>query len=98
MRTISVALMLLCPAYALAQSSTIVTTEAQLRTALQSLSAGDTVTLGANITLTGDLPSISTSMVFDGGGFTLSGNNQYRGLVVVAVSGGSPSFFEVTIQ
>ncbi|MBR0875398.1 autotransporter domain-containing protein [Bradyrhizobium tropiciagri] len=42
----------------------------------------DSITFGANITLTTNLPTIQNSIAINGANFTLSGNNQYRGLFV----------------
>ena len=70
-------------------AQTVVTTEAQLRAALTN-TAVTQIVLGADITLTtGDLPSVSRSMTIDGGGHALSGNDQYRGLMVVQLQGGA---------
>src|SRR5829696_3870977 len=82
-----------------ASAQTIVTTEAQLRAALTN-PAVTQIVLGADITLTtGDLPSVSRAMTIDGGGHALSGNDQYRGLMVAALGGGAaPLAVAVTIQ
>ena len=69
----------LAPAAALAQTTHTPSTETQLRAALLSAESGDTIQLQSNITLTSDLPGISTDLTFDGAGFTLSGAGQYRG-------------------
>lgn len=85
---------------AAAQTTFNVTTEAGLRTAITSAAAGDRIVLGADISLTtGDLPAVFTSITIDGGSHTLSGNNQYRGLMVAALGGGAtPVAVAVTIQ
>jgi fibronectin-binding autotransporter adhesin len=57
-------------------------------------SPGDTITFTQNITLTGELPSVPLDLTIDGGGFTLSGGNQYRGFVLgdaAASQGVSPT-------
>jgi autotransporter-associated beta strand protein len=59
-----------------------VANDAQLRSAIASAANGDTITFTANITLSSNLPQVQRHLVIDGGNFTLSGNNQYRGLVV----------------
>ncbi len=89
------ALVLLCPALAAAQ--THVSTEAGLAAALQN-PATTSIVFDNNITLaTGDLPVVNTNIVIDGSGFALSGNNQYRGLVV-GFGAGSGLPVNVTIQ
>jgi autotransporter-associated beta strand protein len=77
----------------------VVSTEAELRAALASLSQGSTVVFGSNITLTaGDLPAITAdNITIDGAGFTLSGNNQYRGLFIGAIGDGAFVPINVTI-
>jgi autotransporter-associated beta strand protein len=59
-----------------------VASDAQLRSAIASAANGDTITFTANITLSSNLPQVQRHLVIDGGNFTLSGNNQYRGLIV----------------
>jgi autotransporter-associated beta strand protein len=87
-RVLGAAAVCLIPIAAAAQ--TIVTTEAELRTAISSAEPGETIVFGANITLTtGDLPSIATSVTIDGAGYSLSGNDQFRGLIVAAFGSGS---------
>ncbi|MFC6495010.1 hypothetical protein [Ancylobacter dichloromethanicus] len=56
--------------------------DADLRSAISSAGNGDTITFTANITLTGNLPNVTTNVTFVGGDHTLSGDNQYRGLFV----------------
>src|SRR5688572_11295034 len=90
-------MVLLCAAPAGAQTTFTVTTEAALRTAITTAAAGDTIQIATNILLTSDLPSIATSVTIDGGGFTLSGSSQYRGLVVVAMDAGGPATAPVTV-
>lgn len=57
-----------------------VATEAQLQAAITS--GQSTINFTANITLTGNLPAVTQNVTINGGNFTLSGNNQFRGLVV----------------
>ena len=71
-----------------------VSNETQLRTALATAASGDTIRFLDNITVTtaggGDLPAVMTDLTIEGrnnvtgGNFTLSGNNQNRGLFVYA--------------
>ncbi|MDP1848477.1 MAG: fibronectin type III domain-containing protein [Solirubrobacteraceae bacterium] len=84
-------LVLAAPAWSLDHP---VSSEAALRTALDPTNVatgaqtGDTITFTAGITLTtGDLPVVQRSIGILGGGFTLSGGDQYRGLFVMALSG-----------
>ena len=53
---------------ALAAAQIQVSTEADLRVALLQASPGTTIQLTADITLTGDLPSVSRNLTIDGGG------------------------------
>lgn len=69
----------------LANAATInVASESQLRDAISNANSGDTIALTANVTLTADLPHIArnVNLTINGGDFTLSGNNTYRGLVI----------------
>jgi autotransporter-associated beta strand protein len=93
-------LFLLLAQPAAAQTSHLVATEAQLRAALATAAAGDSIVFQSNITLTADLPSVSTSLTIDGAGFSLSGNDQFRGFLVAAFEPGTatPSPIAVTIQ
>lgn len=59
-----------------------VANEGQLRSAISSAQNGDTIVFMANITLSANLPLVKSSVTVNGGNFTLSGNNQYRGLYV----------------
>src|SRR4051794_35871638 len=88
---------LLLPVCASAQTTTTVVTEAQLRSAISSAAAGDTIVLAADITLTDDLPAIAADLTLNGGGHTVSGNNQFRGLLVGNLSSG-PVPVSVTLQ
>ena len=63
-----------------------VASDAQLRNAISSAAAGDTITFTANITLSSNLPQVQRHVIIDGGNFTLSGNNQCRGLIVQSSS------------
>src|SRR6185436_20039204 len=95
------AIVLAIPAFTSAQTTFNVTSEAGLRSALTNAQNGDTIVFGSAITLTtGDLPSVQRSITIEGGGFSLSGNNQYRGLFVAAFATGTatPQGVNVTIQ
>ena len=59
-----------------------VSNDAQLRNAISSAASGDTITFKADITLSSDLPQIQRNLTINGGNFTLSGNSQFRGLLV----------------
>jgi len=87
---------------AMAQEPVHVVDEAGLRTAIASVPSGTTIVFDANITLTGgDLPSIANSITVDGGGHTLSGGAQFRGLLVAGYGGVAapgPVGIDVTIQ
>ncbi|HEY2151752.1 MAG TPA: autotransporter-associated beta strand repeat-containing protein [Vicinamibacterales bacterium] len=86
------------PVAAGAQTVTV-SDEASLRAALSTAAAGTTILFTGNITLTADLPSVSTGLTIDGGGFALSGNNQYRGFVVAGYDATSaPTAITVNIQ
>ncbi len=96
---------LVCAAFALAlpaaagAQTVAVSDEASLRAALSTAVAGTTILFTGNITLTADLPSVSTGLTIDGGGFALSGNNQYRGFVVAGYDATqTPTAITVTIQ
>ena len=69
------------PTAAMAQATRPVSTESDLRAALAEGQPGDTIVLQSDITLTSDLPEIRRTLTLDGGGFTLSGAGEYRGLV-----------------
>src|SRR5882757_8938666 len=56
--------------------------DGQLRSAISSAGSGDTITFIGNITLGSNLPTVTKDVTFNGGNFSLSGNNQYRGLFV----------------
>ena len=72
-------LFLALPAYA---ATINVGTAQQLSDAISSAQNGDVIKLTGNITLDRPLPLVQRDVAFDGGNFTLSGNNQYRGLYV----------------
>ncbi|WP_429228221.1 autotransporter domain-containing protein [Inquilinus ginsengisoli] len=57
-------------------------TDAQLRNAISSAGNGDTITFTGNITLGDNLPTVTKNVTVNGGLFTLSGDNKYRGLFV----------------
>ena len=73
----------------------VVATETDLRQALATAAPEDTIVFAADITLTGDLPIIDSDLTIQGGGFTLSGDNQYRGLMII--QGPEPALVTVTI-
>nr|WP_281063207.1 autotransporter domain-containing protein [Ancylobacter gelatini] len=56
--------------------------DGDLRSAISSAGNGDTITFTADITLTSNLPNVTTNVSFIGDNHTLSGNNEYRGLFV----------------
>ncbi len=92
----ALALTLIAPGVAAAQTQ--VANETDLRAALTN-PAVTSIVFTDNITLTADLPSISKDLTIDGNGKFLSGNNQFRGLFVLAGEGGDvPLFIGVTIQ
>jgi autotransporter-associated beta strand protein len=93
-------LLLVCfvPSIASGQTTHPASTEAELRTAITAAVGGDSIVLTANITLTGDLPPVGASVVINGQGNTLSGNNQFRGLTVAGYFNFSPNPIDVTIQ
>ena len=97
MRTFLAIVLGLLPISAAAQTTTTVTTEAQLQTAITSAAPGDTIVLAADITLSADLPAIAADLRFDGGGHTISGDNQFRGFVVGDLSDG-PLSVSVSIE
>ena len=80
-----------------AQTTTTVTTEAQLRAAISTATPGDTIILGTDITLSADLPSIATALTINGGGHAISGNNQFRGLTIANASSAAAPF-SVNVQ
>jgi autotransporter-associated beta strand protein len=73
------ALLIALPAHA---AGFLVSNEGQLRDAINNAGNGDTIALIANVTLSGNLPQIRRDITINGNNFTLSGNNQYRGLDV----------------
>ncbi|MCE9530945.1 MAG: hypothetical protein K8T89_07455, partial [Planctomycetes bacterium] len=73
-------------------------TDAQLRNAIVSATSGDTITFTNNIILTtGDLPLVQRNVTIRGQNFTLSGNNQFRGLFVAAFTPGTDTMIPVTV-
>src|SRR4051812_34922675 len=98
MRTLALGILLLCPAFASAQDPIKVSSDAELRAALSTAAPGSTILFGDNITLSGELPTVSTGLVIDGGGHTLSGNSQFRGFFVAGFSDGGSQFVSATIQ
>ena len=67
---------------ALPAAAVDVANESQLSNAISNAANGDTITFTANITLSANLPAVTKNITFNGGNFSLSGNNQYRGLFV----------------
>lgn len=61
-----------------------VDSDSSLRRAIQNAALGEVITLTRDITLGSNLPLITKSLTIVGGGFTLSGANQFRGLFVSA--------------
>ena len=59
-----------------------VANEGQLRNAIANAHNGDVINVTANITLSANLPLVKSNVTINGGNFTLSGNNLYRGLYV----------------
>ena len=59
-----------------------VANEGQLRNAIANAHNGDVINVTANITLSANLPLVKSNVIINGGNFTLSGNNLYRGLYV----------------
>ncbi|MBZ9967805.1 autotransporter outer membrane beta-barrel domain-containing protein [Mesorhizobium sp. BR1-1-2] len=66
----------------------LVGNEAELRSALATQANGDTIILSNDITLTagggGNLPEVHSDVTISGGGHTLSGGGDYRGLFVTS--------------
>ena len=93
--TAGLALVLLLPMPGAAQ--TVVNNEADLQAALSNQST-TSIVFNADITLTGNLPSVFIDgLTIDGQGHALSGNNLYRGFAVGSLDGmGTP--VTVTIQ
>jgi len=87
----------LAPAAAWGNTFTI-NSEADLRTALATAQNGDTVSFKANVILTaGDLPIVQKNVTILGNNFTLSGNNQFRGLFIAAFQPGTSNPAPVTV-
>ena len=59
-----------------------VANEGQFRNAIANAHNGDVINVTANITLSANLPLVKSNVTINGGNFTLSGNNLYRGLYV----------------
>jgi outer membrane autotransporter protein len=57
-----------------------VANDAELRSAIGHAGNGDTITFTGNVTLGSNLPTVQRNVTINGGNFTLSGANQYRGL------------------
>ncbi|WP_404924964.1 pectate lyase-like adhesive domain-containing protein [Mesorhizobium sp. ORM16] len=60
----------------------IVTSETQLKGAINNAQKRDAITFKADITLSANLPTVRSDVTINGNNHTLSGNNQYRGLFV----------------
>ena len=77
-----------------------VTTETQLARCINAANANgvgpDTITLGADITLSTILPQIATAITLEGGGFFVSGNNSRR--VFYVTNTGNFTVNEITVQ
>src|SRR5215471_6387992 len=82
--SISICVLALLPGLASAQTIHV-GSEAALRTAVTTAPPGSTIVLDTNVTLTANLPSVSSSLTIDGSGHTLSGANQFRGLFVAGI-------------
>ena len=92
-----VGLALLAPAPAWAETFAI-SSEADLRNALTTAQSGDTISFGANVTLTtGDLPIIQKNISILGNDHTLSGNNQFRGLFIAAFQPGTGTLVPIDV-
>ncbi len=59
-----------------------VSNDAQLRNAITNAASGDTITFNSSITLASNLPQVMKNLTINGGNFTLSGENKFRGLFV----------------
>src|SRR5215471_9452717 len=97
---LSICVLALLPLVASAQTIHVAD-EAALRSAISTAPAGATIVLDNNVTLSGDLPSVATSVTIDGGGHTLSGANQFRGLMIAGWDSSLPSLpspINVTVQ
>ena len=92
-----VVLALLAAMPAQAQTFTV-SDDAELRSALSVITSGGTILFSSNITLTADLPAVQADITIDGGGYTLTGNNQFRGLFIGAFSGSTQVPVTVVIQ
>jgi fibronectin-binding autotransporter adhesin len=79
-----------------------VTTEGELRVCINLANASpdthDTVILGENITLTADLPAVSSPITLEGGGYFVSGNNAQRVFSVASTGTGSFTLNNVSVQ
>lgn len=77
----------------------LVSNEFELRSALTNLAEGDLIRFQTNIQLTADLPSVSANNVtIDGGGYWLSGDDQYRGLFIASFTGTNRNEISVLIH
>src|SRR5262245_37360299 len=80
-----------------AQGVVHVGNEAQLASAIANAISGDTIVFDANVTLTADLPSLSTNLTIEGNGHTLSGADQHRGFFVGAFGAETATPTPVTV-
>src|SRR5438128_2677509 len=89
---VTLCFVLAIPALAAAQTTFSVGDQTALSDALTAARSGDTILFSHSITLSGNLAGVSTDgLTIDGGGFTLSGANQYRGLAIGSFDGmGNP--------
>ena len=55
----------------------------------------DSISLSANVTLSGILPTITSEILIDGSGYSISGDDKYPGLVI---SGGDVTLQNITIK
>lgn len=76
----------------------VATDTSSLTGCINNATSGATIILGNTITLTADLPAVQKSITIEGNGFTLNGNNQFRGLFIGAFSGSTQVPVTVAIQ
>jgi len=66
-----------------------VSSDAELRAAITSAAASDTILFANDITLAADLPVVQKSLTIDGAGHALDGASLYRGFFIANFNGGS---------